>query len=226
MLLWTTAAFAAPLAPSTLPGPGIEVSGYGGSQRAWLRQSDCPGNACDALRVDGLLGVEAGVNVWKSVGLYAHGAHVKETVDAATYAGAGYAVGGGLRAALPLGPYWGVHLWGGVEQQLTGIDDLSERLTAWSVDGGAALRGGRQDEGFQGWIGLDLVPWSTNAAQVLDGDLSLELHARLPLTATGGLMWISEPLAGPWDQRTRLGAGMTGSAGYDTGLQGFVSFLY
>jgi len=224
-------AHAAPLAPTGLgaaPGstPGVEVSAYTGVERAWLRESACSGSACDALRVDLVTGAEIGVALARPIGVYAHAAYVSEEMAAALYAAPGYSAGGGLRLTLPLRPLLAVHAWAGVEHQLTATVDLSERASSWAVDAGATLRGGDAANGFVGWIGIGVVPWSTSPATVLDGDVTLELDARIPVEGVAGVMLVSEPLFGPWNERTRLGAGVSASAGYRTGLTGFVSVLH
>ncbi len=226
MLLLVAAALAAPLAPSGLLAAGVEVSAYTAGQRAWLREPGCTGTACDAWRADTLVGGEVGVALAAPVGLYVHAAHVAETMEAALYEAKGYAAGGGVRLGLPLGPLVGVHAWVGVEHQFTGNEDLSEQATAWAVDAGAVLRGGRADEGIQAWVGLGVVPWASNPATVLDGDVTLALAPRVPLEGTAGLMLLSEPLFGPWNDRTRLGAGVSGSVGYRTGVTGFITLLH
>ena len=222
---------AAPLAPTglgTAPNstPGVEVSAYTGVERAWLRESACSGAACDALRVDLVTGAEVGVALAPPIGLYAHAAYVSEEMDAALYAAPGYAAGGGLRLTLPLRPLLAVHAWAGVEHQLTATEDLSERVSSWALDGGATLRGGDAANGFVGWIGLGVVPWSSTPAVVLDGDVTLALDARIPVEGVAGVMLVSEPLFGPWNDRTRLGAGVSASAGDRTGLTGVVSVLH
>ncbi len=226
MLLLATAALAAPLAPSGLTGLGIEVSAYTGTQTAWLAESGCAGDACDAWRVDTLVGGEVGVGLARPIGLYAHGAWVGEEIGAARYGAEGYAFGGGARGAIALGSLLGVHGWLGVEHQLTAGGDLAERASAWQVDGGALLRAGSVDDGLQGWIGVGFVPWSTQSATVLDGDVTVAFSPRLPVEGVAGVQLSSDALFGPWDDRTRLAAGITGSVGYRTGLTGFVTLLY
>jgi len=225
MLLFATLALAAPLAPSTLPGSGVEVSVYTGGQTAWLREPDCIGDACDAWRVDTLVGGEVGVGLLEGFGLYGHGAHVTETVDAAQYTAEGYAFGGGLRGSLPLGALVGLDGWLGVEHQFTAGGDLTEQATAWQLDGGVVLRGGAAREGFQGWIGAGFVPWSAQSATVLDGAVTVGLTPRVPVEAVAGFQLVSEPLFGPWDTRTRLSAGLSGALGYRSGLTGFLTVL-
>ncbi|MDP2311553.1 MAG: hypothetical protein Q8P41_01505 [Pseudomonadota bacterium] len=226
LLLAAATALAAPLAPSGLQALGVEVSAYTAGQRAWLREAGCTGTACDAWRVDTLLGGEVGLTIVPAFGLYAHAAHVAETMDAALYAESGYAAGGGARLTLPIGRLLGVHAWAGLEHQLTANEDLSERATSWAIDAGATLRGGRADEGVQGWVGLGVVPWSKSPATVLGGDVTVALSARLPVEGVAGVMLISEPLFGPWNDRTRLGAGVSGTLGYRTGITGFITVLH
>lgn len=221
-----TAALAAPLAPSGLLGAGVEVSAYTGVQRAWLREAGCTGTACDAWRADTLVGGEVAVGLAAPIALYAHAAYVNEEMDAALYAAEGYAAGAGARFTLPLSRLLAVSAWAGVEHQNTGNADLSERASAWAVDVGATLRGGRADEGVQAWVGAGVVPWSQNPATVLDGDVTLALSARVPLEAVAGVMLASEPLFGPWNDRTRLAAGVTGSYGFRSGVTGFVTLLH
>ncbi len=229
MLLWIGlfgVAHAAPLSPSGLSGPGVEIAAYGTSQRAWLREVGCTTAACDAWRQDGMIGAEAGITLATPVGLYAHGARVTEAIGVARFDGVGYAFGGGVRVGIPLGYSAGLHAWTGLEHSFTAVDDLSEQATTWTVDAGVVLRAGRVDDGIQAWAGAGVAPWSSTRATVLGGDLELALAARFPLELTAGTMWVSDPLLGPWDQRTRLGAGLTGSAGYRTGFSGFLTFLY
>lgn len=226
MFLLAGLALAAPLGPTGLLGRGVEVSAFTGGQTARLREPGCAGDGCLAWRADTLVGGEVGVGLAKPIGLYAHGAWVRETMDAAQYQADGYAFGGGLRGAVPLGDLAGVHGWVGLEHQLTAGDDLTERASAWQLDGGLVLRGGRPDEGLQAWVGVGFVPWSTQSATVLDGAVDLTLAPQLPAEGVAGVMLSSDALFGPWDDRTRLAAGVTGTVGYRTGITGFVSLLY
>jgi hypothetical protein len=221
-----TSGLAAPLAPSGLQAAGVEVSAYTGGQRAWLREDGCTGTACDAWRADVLVGGEVAVTLIAPFGIYAHAAYVTEEIDAALYAAEGYAAGAGARFTIPMSRLLAVNAWVGVEHQLTANADLSERASAWAVDAGATLRGGRADEGVQGWIGVGVVPWSQNPATVLDGDATLALSARLPVEGVVGIMLASEPLFGPWNDRTRLAAGVSGTYGFRSGVTGFVTLLY
>lgn len=226
MLLFVATALAAPLAPTALAGPGVEISAYAGNQKAWLVEADCVGEACDALRADTLYGGELALGIAKPVSVYLHGAYVNEAVDAARYAADGYAFGGGLRGALPIGPLLGVQAWAGLEHQYTGGDDRVEHVKAWQLDAGAVLRAGRVEDGFQGWLGVGVVPWSSQAATVLDGSLTVPLAPSVPAEAVAGIQLSSEPLLGPTDRRTRLAAGVSGSVGYRTGFVGFLTFVH
>lgn len=225
MLLLVTTALAAPLAPTGLLKPGVEVSGFVSSQTAWLRETGCEGAACDAWRVDTLVGGEVGFVIVGPLGGYAHGAWIEEDLAAAMYTSEGYAAGGGVRLDLPFAPQVAAVAWAGVEHQLTGNDTLRERASSWTIDAGAVLRAGRADEGIQGWVGAGLVPWSDQSAAVLDGDVTLPLAPRFPVEGVAGLSLFSEPLLGPWNDRTRLGAGVSGSFGYRSGVTGFLTFL-
>ncbi|MDP2306136.1 MAG: hypothetical protein Q8P18_08910 [Pseudomonadota bacterium] len=225
--LWlATAALGAPLAPSGLQGVGVEVSAYTGGQRAWLREAGCTGTACDAWRADTLFGGEVAVGLAAPVAIYAHAAYVTEEMEAALYTAEGYAAGAGARFTIPLSRLLAVNAWAGVEHQFTGNADLSETAAAWAIDAGATLRGGRADEGVQAWAGVGVVPWSRNPATVLDGDVTVTLAARLPVEAVAGVMLASEPLFGPWNDRTRLAAGVTASYGFRSGVTGFITLLH
>jgi hypothetical protein len=226
MLLLAAAVSAAPLAPSSLAGLGIEASFYGGTQRAWLREAGCTGGACDAWRIDTLVGAEVTVGLAKPVGLYFHGAWADEDVAAARYAADGYALGGGVVGRLDVNRLLGVHAWLGVEHQLTAADDLSEQVSAVEIDLGAVVRAGSVEDGFSAWIGGGVVPWADVRGSVVDGAVALTLAPRFPVEAAAGFQMASAPLFGPWNDRTRLAAGANVTVGYRTSLIGFISVLH
>lgn len=225
LLLVAASALAAPLAPSRLDGAGVQVSALLGAGHAALSEDGCATQSCEAWREGVPLGGEVAASLGP-VAVYAHASWVRETIAAALYTGEGYALGGGLMAALSFGERLGLHTWAGVDHQLTGDATLTERASAWQLDVGVALRGGSLDDGLQGWIGVGATPWTDIEATVLNGDLALALRPAVPLEAVAGAQLASEPLAGPWNARGRLAAGLRGTVGYRTELVGFVSLLY
>ena len=226
MLLLISIALGAPLGPTGLLRPGLEVAGFVSSGHTWLRETSCDAERCDAWRQDTVYGGEVGVGVLPWLGFYAHGGWVQESIDAAFYDANGYAFGGGGRANVPLGELAGLHAWVGLENQLTYAPADNERAAMWSVEAGGQLRGGRPDEGIQVWVGGAVVPWSSQNAEFLGGDVKVSLAPRVPVTGELGGMWTSDPLFGPWDDRTRLSAGFIGTVGYRAGVTGFLGVVY
>lgn len=226
MLLLAASALAAPLAPVSLDRAGLGVSAFVGSRTAWVAETGCDGEACDAWRTDALTGGEVVLALARPIALYGHAAFVQETIDAALYAGDGYALGGGVQATAQLGRLAGLHGWVGVEHQLTGDETLTERASVWQLDAGAFLRVGAPSEGLQAWVGVSATPWSAQRAEVLGGELAVALRPALPVEGVLGAQFLSDPLGGPWDDRTRLGAGISASAGYNAGVTGFLTLQH
>lgn len=226
MLLLAAHAFAGPLTPMMVEPLGVEASFFGGTSRTSLREAGCTGEACDAWRLDTLVGAEVTVGIARPVGLYLHGAYADETMPAARYVGDGYALGGGVHARLDLGRLAGVHGWIGAEHQLTALEDLSERVSAVQIEAGAVVRAGSPSDGASAWIGLGVVPWADVRGTVVAGKVDLTLVPRFPAEAVAGFTLTSDPLFGPWNDRTRLAAGAAVTLGYRTSILGFIRVLH
>lgn len=228
MLPLVAAAFAGPLSPAAAQsvGVGLEVAGVVTTERETLFVPDCEGESCRTVRAEVLQGGEVDLRLAQHLGLYVQGGRIIERNAAATYEGIGWGVGGGVKGGADLNAGFGVDAWGGLAVRTTkdpsptegAAPDTSNRLQATV---GGDVRWGTARDGFMGWLGAEVAPFSSDRTLVLDGTLPLTLRPQLPVSAVVGVQAMSEPLSGPWAERGRIGAGITGTAGFRTGVTGW-----
>lgn len=217
-------ALAAPVAPASLAGTGGDVAVRAQVGRVALRDGDCTREACEAVRHEATQGVEAGLQIAGVVGLYGQVEHVHDAIHAADYAGDGWGAGGGVRVGIPLGRVVGVHAWG----ELSGARTTSDRGESTRIDleAGAAVRVGDPLDGFVVWGGGAVIPWTSEDASLLDGAVEIRFTPTFPAQAVAGVLWISDGLDGPWNERARIGAGLNGRLGHRAGVEGWVGVTF
>jgi len=229
MLPLVAAALAGPLSPAAAQavGVGLEIAGVVATERESLVVPDCDGDACRAVRAEVLQGAEVDLRLSKHFGLYVQGGRVIERTAAATYEGVGWGVGGGIKGGAELKSGFGVDGWGAVAVRSTRdpfpeegeAPDTSNRT---QVTLGGDVRWGTARDGFMGWAGAEVTPISAGRTLVLDATLPVQLRPQFPVSAVLGIQAMSEPLSGPWAERGRIGAGVTATAGFRTGVTGWL----
>lgn len=224
-------AVAAPLSPVGMQDEplSLEVAATYSVDRTYLAAfaDTCTGDNCDALRITFQQGAQIDLRIVKYVGVYGAFAHAHEKTAAAVYEGDGWAARAGVKGTIPLAASLGIDAWGGVDAARTdtGAEADAGYARARRVDGlvGAALHGGSPQDNFIGWIGAEAVVFTDDRTLVLDRSVELALHPGLPASVDAGFLIVSGPLGAPWSQRGHIGAGVSGSAGFRTGLQLWLS---
>lgn len=227
-------AMAAPLAPVALQTSpfSIEVAGRLNTDRLWLRSPGCDTDACTAVRTEAMQGGEVDIRLIPPLGVYANLEHLKEVNSAAIFSGTGWGGAGGVKGSLPLGPGWGINGWAGAEVGHTSTGASTKGTSSFQVsrrlygEGGLNVHVGAAQEGFVWWFGADVIALSNDRTLILDNSVDLSLVPAIPGSLTSGLLIASLPLGGPWMERGRLGAGVSGSVGFRTGLQMWISGSY
>lgn len=223
---------AAPLSPGSLqPVPlSFEITGALSAERFYLRAPGCTGDACTAIRKESWQGGEGSLWFIPQLGVYGGLAHEVEGTAAATYSGAGYRLYGGLKGDVKVSR--AAHLAGWVTITHTVTGEVRTDETASTVQDqarrnqfelGAVIQLGQADGGVQGWAGVEAMPYTVDLTRVLDGDAKLALKPFIPVSAVGGVRFLSDPLGGPWSERGRLGVGVTGEVGYRIGVTGWLT---
>ncbi len=226
-------AYAAPLAPAPAQSApmSVELSAAVASDRLYLRVPSCAG-ACAAIRKEHWQGGEAALWLLPQLAVYGGAAHDGEETAAAIYQGAGFRVHGGVKGGFDLRPGLGVNGWVSVAhveskaspaQAAQGAQAFPDRARRNQLELGAVVRMGQRDGGLDGWVGLEAMPYSVDLTRVVEGAAVVKLIPTVPVSAVGGVRLVSEPLGGPWSERGRLSAGLTGSAGYRVGFAGWLS---
>jgi hypothetical protein len=227
MLALYGAALAAPLHPVVLPGGGPDAALSLTWSRDLLVDRACA--TCDAWRDGHAQTLHAGWQLVPAVGLYGTAAHVRETVGAAEYTQQGFGFSGGARVDVPVGRSSAVEIWGEVAHTWSGVVDPSgagDGAARIETEAGAALRAGGAKDGIFVWIGAAVTPWTDDRSLVLDGSYLLHLRPLVPVEAVGGVGYVSEPLAGPWNDRSRMIGGLRGTAGWRNGVTGWVGAAF
>lgn len=246
-MLWASllagTSLGAPLAPYALSAPApppsrgtrarwsptLDVALALGVERAWLSDDTCRGDGCDTVRATSFQSAELGVQLLRPVGAYLDLSRVRDSAGGIAYEGEGYGLGAGLRFGVPVGgegSSTGVHAWAELSRHRTESTANGDAVQRWQAEAGAALRAGSPLEGLSAWIGADVVPWTDDRSRVLDSTFEIALRPTVPVEAIGGVLYVSESLAGPWTDRGRLTGGLRGSVGYRTGFTGFLGAVF
>ncbi len=224
MLLTVALAVAGPLAPMSAEPSGVSVAGALGLDRDWLHDRGCTGDGCEAVRHRAWQGFELSARVVRPLGAYARVDHAADTLSGASTGGEGWAIAGGLQSGFAVTPTLSVDAWAGLSHSETKAG--SESSTRTEVDVGLTVGTGSTADNVVAWIGLCAIPWSVEQDVVLDGALTLTLEPMLPGEVVGGILFLSEPLAGRPARRGRLIAGVDGSLGFRTSLSGWVGAAF
>jgi hypothetical protein len=227
-------AFAAPLSPVGMQQSPLsfEVAGTFNADRVWLKapsslctQSD--DSSCHSVRMEVMQGGQLDIRPVKWLGVYASAAHMHEANSSVIYTGTGWTVAGGLKLTIPLGTSFGVDAWaeGRAARTWTGTEGTSDFQVSRRIVGevGADVHVGSPDDDIIGWVGAGIAPYSDDHTLILDNSVDLALIPAIPVSAEAGFLIVSSPLGGPWMERGRLGAGVSGSAGYRSGLTMWLS---
>ena len=224
---------AAPLSPARVQDApmSVELSAAVASDRMYLRVPGCTGS-CAAIREEHWQGGEAALWLIPQIAVYGGAAHDGEETAAATYKGDGFRVHGGVKGGFDLRPGLGLNGWVSVahvesKASSTSASDsvakFPDQAQRNQLELGAVVRVGQRDGGLDGWVGLEALPYSADLTRVVQGVAVVKLIPTIPVSAVAGVRLVSEPLGGPWAERGRLSAGLTGSAGYRVGLTGWLS---
>lgn len=224
MLLVTALAVAGPLAPMSVDSTGISVAGAVGLDRDWLREPGCEGDGCEAVRHRAWQGFEVSGRLLRPLGAYARIDHAADTLSGASYSGEGWVACGGLQTGFQLRPSLSLDAWVGLTRAQT--KGTKESSTRTDLEAGITLGAGSADDNVVGWVGVSGVPWSMESDVVVDGALHLQLEPAIPVSAVGGILFISEPLRGRPSKRGRLIAGVDGTAGFRTSLTGWAGAAF
>jgi hypothetical protein len=227
VLMVVTPVWAAPPAPATSPGAGVDLFLGAGYSRELLRARDCDADAsCNASRADDAQGGGLIIRTGTPLAVYVGAARSHDAIEAAMYDGAGWTGRAGLRAdfgasgrgSSPVGAF----AWAETSTVRTRAADGSS-AERWRVDAGGAAVFGRIEDGVRTWVGAEFNPWRSDDAQVVDGSFGVALGARLPVAAVAGAALVSDPLGGPWSDAGRVSAGLQLRVGGSSGLEGFVA---
>lgn len=227
VLLATAVALAAPPAPATSPGAGVDLFAGVGFAREQLRARACDAEgACAAVRADDVQGGGLIVRTGSPVAVYVGAARAHDAVAAAMYEGIGWSGRAGLRADFGASGRGtsavGAFAWAEAGTARTRAADGST-AERWRVDVGGAAVFGRVEDGLRAWVGAEVNPWRTDAAEVIDGTYALTLGPAVPVAAVAGAALVSGALGGPWAENGRISTGLQLHAGGTSGLEGFLS---
>ena len=191
--------------------------------------ADCPrGGRCGAAwdRADKRLEFE--VALAPGVAVYGDLGRRAASVEQAAYKGVGYAVGGGVRLALPLKERLALAADGRFEYGHTGgtdgLDDPADSVSKVGTVGGYAVLGDPAN-GFSFWAGPEgAVYWDHHLKPFgeIEPVLDLDMNARYPMWLALGAAARSQPLGLPWATSTRLSFGMRVEAFGTRGLGAWV----
>jgi hypothetical protein len=231
--LFSGVANAAPLTPAPVQDApmSVELAAAVANDRMYLRVPGCAG-ACAAIRKEHWQGGEAALWLIPQLAVYGGAAHDGEETAAATYLGDGFRVHGGVKGGFDLRPGLGLNGWvsvAHVESKASAAKDsgtvgkFPDQARRNQLELGAVVRVGQRDGGLDGWVGLEALPYSVDLTRVVQGVAVVKLIPTIPVSAVGGVRLVSEPLGGPWAERGRLSAGLTGSVGYRVGFTGWLS---
>ncbi len=229
MLFLTAIAHAAPLSPAAAQTVkiGAEVAALVTTQREWLAVKGCSDGNCNAVRAEVLQGGQFDVRVARNWGFYVQAARLVERTDAAAYSGLGYAVTVGAKGGVDLEGNLGVDGWASYGRRSSADPTPTEGAAGYDsstrdqLDLGADLRFGHAADGFLGWVGAEGT-YDGEALTVLDGSARLDVRPAIPVSAVAGVLILSEPLSGPWTTRGRIGAGVSGTLGFRTGVSAWL----
>ena len=207
MLLLCTLAFAAPVAAvlESEPVGSFGVTFQATTLRDHLTEVGCTEGQCKALSVDNRIGGALEYRPLSFLSLYAQVDNSEQKLRAASFAGGGWGVGGGLKLGAPLNSLLGLDGWAGFTTLTTGDVSNGDTRQMSQVDAGLVLRYGSVEDGLVLWGGAQVVPWAPDRPTVLGGTLPLELGPEFPLSATGGVQFMSQPLGPAWTEKGRIG---------------------
>lgn len=229
MLLLAALAHSAPLSPAAAQSVkvGAEIAALVTTQREWIAVKGCSNANCNAVRAEVLQGGQLDVRVARNWGLYVQAARLVEHTDAAAYEGLGYAVTAGVKGGADLEGNLGVDGWVSYGRRSSADPTPTDGLATLDssirnqIDLGGDLRFGHASDGFLGWVGAEGT-YNSEALTVLDGSTRLDVRSAIPVSLVAGVLVLSEPLSGPWAQRGKIGAGVSGSAGFRTGVSAWL----
>ena len=200
----------------------------GGATRGRTLGTGCDGERCESwsqavqgeLRVD-VRPVDA-VGLWGAAGLTRH--ELSGTGHAGL--GMGWAVGG--HAVLPLdGPRPALSLrYRRYDTRSGSKDDPRTESSAWALDGSANLVLGHMDQGVVFWAGPTWTVREAASVQVHEDDVQVDLDAKLPVGATLGAEFVSDPLGTPWKRTPRVSFGAEVQGIDAWGLSGWMALSY
>lgn len=231
MLLLSALAFAGSLAPAAAQSVkgGLEIAAVITSDREWLAVPRCEGGAeCRAVRLEIYQGLQADFRITRNLGVWIQGDRLIEQNLAANYEGTGFAVSAGAKGGVDFKSGLGIDGWVTLGYRRSRDPSPTEGAAGrdsalrYQGDVGVDLRLGNADEGFLGWVGVEATVADLEETLVLDGTLPLSLRPAIPASGELGFLLLSEPLSGPWANRGRLGAGITGKLGFRSGITGWV----
>lgn len=228
-------ALAQPIAPSGVQSAplSLEVSALLSADRLYLHAPGCTGDSCQAIRKESRQGGEASLWLFPALGFYGGAVHDVESTAAATYSGGGWSVYGGAKGGFVVQRGLAVNGWLSVAHSETTTtqtatttdttDGPSDQARRNQFELGAVARFGQSDGGLDAWAGVEAMPYCVDLTRVVHGEAKIGLKPFIPVSAVGGLRIISDPLGGPWSDRGRLSAGVTGEVGYRVGVTGWLT---
>lgn len=227
LLLLSSLALAAPLTPYQTTAPlGFELAVRAGTDREWMEVVDCASTNCKAIQISRTQGGVLDLRLTPNIGLWGEGGKLRQDTAAALYSATGWTAGGGLKLDFAPESLLGPHAWAGLGYASTTREEVAtEQSTSLRVDAGGALRLGDPLDGASAWVGVMGTPYISENL-VTSGDIALALRPVVPLSATVGFLFLSDPLAGALSDRGHLGVGMGSRIGYGWGIDGWVTYSW